>query len=128
MSVIVTFGYQKARSVGGVAELLVPWDVDRIIDVRLKRYSANEEFSLRTGPNLEAAGFAYVWAPDLGNDAYKTGGVVIRRIEAIETVLLPDLRAGRTVALMCACWSARDCHRARVAAEAAERLPGVEVR
>ncbi len=128
LGTLVTFGYQKVKTTDGLAALLDGASVDLIVDVRLRPYSGNRTFSTGTRANLEAVGWQYAWAPDLGNLAYKTGGIAIRNIETIVPAVLSPLRQGRTVALMCVCYDARECHRRTISDEAARRLPGLVVR
>jgi uncharacterized protein (DUF488 family) len=128
LGTLVTFGYQKVKTTDGLAALLDGAAVDLIVDVRLKPYSGNRTFSTETRANLEGAGWQYAWEPDLGNLAYKTGGIAIRNIETIEPAVLAHLRQGRTVALMCVCYDAKGCHRRTISDEAVRRLPGLVVR
>jgi Protein of unknown function, DUF488 len=124
---LFTIGYAGLLGAGGLRERLAGEAIDTIVDVRLHAYSHNRAFSRATRLTIEAAGFRYVHLPDLGNLAYKTGGIAIRNIEAIEEVL-DELRAGRSVALFCACPRYQDCHRRELAIEVERRAPGVDVR
>jgi uncharacterized protein (DUF488 family) len=123
---LFTFGYQQLRGTDDLRRLLEGTDVETIVDVRLSPWSSNRAFSLDTRATVEAAGCQYVHLKDLGNLAYKTGGVQIRNIEAIETVL-ELLRAGRSVALFCVCPQPEGCHRAVLVEEALRREPGLRV-
>jgi uncharacterized protein (DUF488 family) len=123
---LFTFGYRGLRGAADLRHLLEGTEVDTVVDVRLSPRSDNRAFSLRTRATVEAAGVAYIHLPDLGNLAYKTAGIRIRDLEAIETVLTM-LRAGRTMALMCACREPGGCHRQTLAEEATRREPGLRV-
>lgn len=123
---LFSFGYSGLGGADGLRALLQDTPVDTIIDVRLSPWSANRAFSVDTRRTVEAAGFAYVHLPDLGNLAYRTGGTQIRNMDAIDEVLA-ILRAGRSAALLCVCAEPEGCHRQVLAEEALRRLPGLKV-
>lgn len=126
LGVLYTLGYGGISSAEGLRRLIDGTKIEVIFDVRLHKYSYNLAFSHRTDVTVNEAGVDYVYLRDLGNLAYKTGGTQIKDIDAIERVLA-ELRAGRNVALMCACPKYGDCHREDLAWEAARRLPGLRV-
>lgn len=122
-----TFGYSGMTSHLDLAELLGGTGVDVVVDVRLQPFG-RAPFNGPTATRLlvEDAGLRYVHTKDLGNLAYKTGGIQIKNMEAIENVLAM-LRAGRLVALMCVCPNPIACHRRTLAEEAIRRMPGLPV-
>ena len=126
LGVLCTLGYSGLRGADDLRALLHDTPVDTIVDVRLSPYSGNRAFSTGMRRTVEAAGFAYVHIPDLGNLAYKTGGTQIRNLEAIEAVLMM-LRAGQSVALLCVCAQPKDCHRWTLAQAALDREPALRV-
>jgi len=122
---LATFGYSGLLHALALREFLGS-DVDIVVDVRLRAWSSNPAFSAATPRTVEAAGYEYMHLPELGNAEYRTGGMRIANLEAIETVL--DLvAAGQTVALMCACADLATCHRLVLAEEAIRRVPSLEV-
>ena len=124
---LFTLGYQGLGGADDLRRLLEGTGVDTIVDVRLSPWSGTRAFSSRqTHVTVAEAGLGYVHLPGLGNLAYRTGGIEIRNIEAIETVLTL-LRAGRSVALMCVCPQPEGCHREALVAEALRREPGLRV-
>lgn len=123
---LYSLGYAGLTGPADLRALLRDTPVDTIVDVRVSPYSSNRAFSMGTRRTVEAAGFAYVAAPALGNVLYRTGGMQIKDIEAIEDVLA-YLRAGQSVALLCVCAKPKGCHRSTLAAEAVRRLPGLRV-
>ena len=118
------FGYRGLRP-ADLPVLLEP--VDLVVDVRLKKYSADRAFSTWTHQTIEAAGCRYLWAPALGNLDYRTGGIRIADLEQLEPLVLDPLRSGTNVALMCVCRAVAECHRATLIEAAEERMPGLEV-
>jgi hypothetical protein len=118
------FGYKGLRP-ADLPALLEP--VDLVLDVRLKKYSADRAFSTWTHQTIEAAGCRYLWAPALGNLDYRTGGIRIADTGQLEPLVLEPLRSGTNVALMCVCPDVAECHRAKLIEAAEERLPGLEV-
>ncbi|MHB8958477.1 MAG: hypothetical protein ACYDAN_02510 [Candidatus Limnocylindrales bacterium] len=123
---LFTLGYAGLRGPDDLRRLLEGTPVSTIVDIRLSRWSRNRAFSGLARQTVEAAGLRYLYVPDLGNLAYRTGGIQIKDVDAIEEVLaLVD--AGEAVGLMCACRQPQGCHRADVADEAARRRPGLQV-
>lgn len=124
---LLTFGYQGLGGAGDLRRLFEGTGVEAIVDVRLQPFG-RVPFRGPTATRLlvESVGLSYVHLPDLGNVLYRTGGIQIRNLEAIESVLTM-LRAGRSVALMCACARPEKCHRLTLAEEAVRRLPGLQV-
>jgi len=121
---LYTFGYSGLRDGDDLRELLG----DRaplIYDVRLHVYSGNRAFSLTTRATVESAGYRYGHLAGLGNVAYKTGGIKLKRPWDI-AILVDALRVG-DVAIMCVCADATTCHRRTVAELARSLLPGLEV-
>ena len=123
---LVTFGYTGLRGPADLRDLLRDHGVSVVVDVRLRPWSTNRAFSVATRRTVEEADFEYVHARGLGNVAYRTGGIEIADLDAIEDVLA-ILRAGRGAALMCACSDPTECHRSVLAEEAARRLSGLRV-
>jgi uncharacterized protein (DUF488 family) len=123
---LVTFGYRGLRESADVRDLLHGHGVSIVVDVRLNPWSNQRPFSAGTRKTIEDAGFRYVHERGLGNLTYKTGGIEIADLDAIESVL-DELRGGGTVALMCACAEPAGCHRSVLVAEARRRLPGLRV-
>ena len=126
VATLFTLGYSGLRDADDLRRLVKGTPITTIVDIRLLRWSGNRAFSMLTRQTVEAAGLRYLYVQDLGNLAYRTGGTQIRNIDAIEDVLT-RLRAGESLALMCACSRPEDCHRTDVAEEARRRLPGLEV-
>ena len=122
-----TFEYSGMTSYLDLAELLEGTGVDKIVDVRLRPFG-RVPFNGPTAARLlvESAGPAYRWDQRLGNLAYRTDGIRIKDIEAIGDVLV-ELRAGRSVALLCVCPNPIGCHRWTLAEEAVQRMPGLRV-
>jgi uncharacterized protein (DUF488 family) len=123
---LVTFGYAGLGSARDLSRLLADADVDVIYDVRLTRWSGNRAFSTGVRSTVESAGFKYVPCDALGNLRHRSGGIEIKSIEAIQSVL-GEIRDGRTVALMCACAEAGQCHRSVLVDEAIRREPRLTV-
>lgn len=124
---LFTLGYSGLRGADDLRRLITGTGIDTIVDVRLSAWSSSYAFSVGgTRRTVEAAGFAYVHLPDLGNLRYRTTGIQIKNIEAIEDVLAL-LRAGHSVALLCICQRADGCHRQVLAEEAVRRMPGLKV-
>jgi len=124
---LYTIGYARLRTADDLARLLAGSAVDTIVDVRLQPFG-RAPFS---GPQatrllVESVGSAYRWDQRLGNLAYKTGGIRIKNVEAIEDILAMLLE-GRSVALLCACAGSESCHRLALAEEAVRRMPGLNV-
>lgn len=126
LGTLYTFGYSGMRGSPDLRDLLQGTLVETVIDVRLSVWSGNRAFSTATRHTVEDAGLVYVHDKDLGNLAYKTGGIEIKNIEAIEYVL-DRLRAGDSVALMCVCPTPRGCHRWTLASAALDREPDLKV-
>ena len=121
-----TVGYQGLTGPADLREILEGTGVSTVVDVRLSPWSRNRAFSLATRATVEAAGFRYVHEKGLGNLGYKRGTIEIADIERVETVLAL-LRAGESVALMCACREPEGCHRSVLAAEAVRRQADLQV-
>ena len=127
LGALLTFGYQGLTGPADLAELLEGTGVDTIVDVRLQPFGrAPFNGPTASRDTVEALGIAYRSDQRLGNLAYKTGGIEINDIEAIEDVLA-ELRAGRSVALLCVCPNPIGCHRSTLAEEAIRRMPGLRV-
>lgn len=121
---LYTFGYAGLRDGDDLRELIgdrAPF----IFDVRLHVYSGNRAFSLKTRATVEAAGYQYGHLAGLGNVAYKTGGIELKRPSDI-AILVDVLRQG-DVAIMCVCADPAICHRRTVADLARSLLPGLQV-
>ena len=127
MGDLFSFGYAGLRGADDLRHLLAGTGVETIVDVRLQPFG-RVPFNGPAASRLliESVGPAYRWDKRLGNLAYRTGGIEIKDIEAIEDVL-DDLRAGRSVALMCVCANVAECHRRVLAEEAVRREPGLRV-
>ena len=124
---LFSLGYSGLGGADDLRRLLAGTGIDTIVDVRLSQWSRNRAFSSRqTHVTVAEAGLSYVHLPGLGNLAYKSGGIRVRNIEAIETVLAA-LRAGRNVALMCVCPQPEDCHRLTLCEEAVRRMPDLQI-
>ena len=124
---LLTFGYQAIRTPEALGTLAASEGFTTVVDVRMSRYSGLRPWSLGVRSTIESVGLAYVWEKRLGNRNYKSGGpIVIDDIEAVETVLRL-IRAGESVALMCACASPANCHRRVIADECRRRLPELQV-
>ena len=124
---LYTFVYSGIRGPADLDDLFFGYGVDQVVDVRLRPFG-KAPFN---GPRASAdtcsrAGVAYRWDQRLGNLNYKTGGIRIKNIEAIEDVL-DALRAGDSVALMCVCPIPDQCHRLVLCEEAIDRQPGLRV-
>jgi uncharacterized protein (DUF488 family) len=121
------FGYATLDSPKALRELLGD-SVEEVIDVRINRYSRIPAFSTKTEQTVEAAGYAYVALPELGNAGHRDGGpmrlVDPRQVSAIVELL----RVGRNVAVMCACANPKTCHRRMVIELARRAIPELEVR
>lgn len=123
---LYTFGYQGMSSSVDLRRLLAETDCSTIVDVRLKVWSGNREFSMATRRTVEEAGLVYSHVPALGNLAYKTGGIEIKDISAIDP-LVDRLRQGESLAFMCVCPSPKSCHRSELVAVALDLLPSLRV-
>jgi len=122
-----TLGYSGMNSAVDLAELLRETPVDTIVDVRLRPFGKAPFDGPRASQHtVEALGIAYRWDQRLGNLDYRTGGIRIKDIDAIEDVL-DALRAGQSVALLCACREPEGCHRSVLAAEAVRRQADLQV-
>lgn len=120
---LFTLGYAEVLGPDDLRQMLEWCDIDTIVDVRLQPWGRVPFRGPReTRATVEAVGLEYLHLPDLGNLLYKSDGIQIRNIEAIETVLTM-LRAGRGVALMCVCPRPEGCHRSFLAEEAVRREP-----
>jgi uncharacterized protein (DUF488 family) len=122
---LLTFGYARLRGPDALGALLAPHGVGLVVDVRLRRASRLPGWS-RPKALVEASGHEYAWAPGLGNELYRSGGVRLADVEQVEPVI-DRLRHGINVAIFCACARVDDCHRRVVADEIVRRLPDVEV-
>lgn len=122
---LITFGYTGMRGHDDLRARLGD-DVGTVVDIRLNAWSGNRAFSMTTRDTVQKAGYAHLHLSDLGNADYKTGGMRIRNLDAVETVI-DLLAAGQSVALMCACPYVADCHRRLVADEISRRVPQVRV-
>ena len=124
---LFTFGYGSLGGADDLRRLVGGTPIDTIVDVRLSQWSRNRAFSSRqTHVTVAEAGLSYVHLPGLGNLAYKSGGIRVRNIEEIETVLTM-LRTGHSIALMCACPRPEGCHRLTLCEEAVRRMPDLQV-
>lgn len=124
---LYTFGYARFRTKGDLARVLAGYAVDAVVDVRLQPFGrAPFNGPQATRSLVESVGSAYRWDQRLGNLAYKTGGIRIKNLDAIEDILAMLLE-GRSVALLCACAEPEGCHRLALAEEAARRMPGLKV-
>lgn len=124
---LYSLGYSGLRGADDLRALLHDVPLHTIVDVRLQPFGrAPWNGPTATRRLVEAAGYRYAAAPDLGNLAYRTGGIEIKDIEAIEDVLT-YLRAGQSVALLCVCAQPEGCHRWVLAEEAVRREPGLRV-
>ena len=126
LGTLYSFGYKGLGGSDDLRRLLEGTDIETIVDVRLSVWSGNRAFSLRTRDTVEGIGLRYVGMRALGNLAYKTGGIQIADIEAIE-VVLEYLRTPANVALMCVCALPDHCHRLALCEEAVRRQPDLRV-
>ena len=126
LGTLYSFGYQGLGGSDDLRRMLHGTLFETIVDVRLSVWSGNRAFSVATVRTVGAAGFEYSHLRDLGNLAYRTGGIQIKDIEAIE-VVLGRLRAGESVALMCVCALPDECHRLTLCEEAVRRMPDLQV-
>lgn len=117
-----SFGYSGIRSADQLRTVLE--GVDLVVDVRLSQRSRLPLWGHATPDTILATGRRYEWLPDLGNTAYKTGGIRIADITQVDTVLA-ELRARVNVALMCVCSDAATCHRSVIVAEILRREPSL---
>jgi uncharacterized protein (DUF488 family) len=117
LGILYTVGYRR-HSPSELRQVLP--GVELVVDVRRRAWSGNPAWSTRTRQTIETLGFRYRHDPRLGNLDYRTGGIRVSDIDAIEDVLT-ELRAGTSVALMCACSNVTSCHRRSLAAEAQRR-------
>ena len=124
---LFTFGYRGIDDADALRRLIGGAPIADIVDVRLRPFG-RRPFNGPTACQalIESLGPTYRWDQRLGNLAYETGGVQIKDIEAIEDVLA-ELRAGRSVALLCVCPNPIGCHRWTLAEEAIRRMPGLLV-
>jgi hypothetical protein len=125
---LFTFGYSGLCSADDLRRFLAGARIDTIIDVRLRPWGR----SPFNGPVpsrflIESVGPAYRWDQRLGNLGYKRGTIEIADIAAVADIV-DELRAGRSVALLCVCAKPESCHRLVLAEEALRRLPGLRVR
>lgn len=116
---ILTTGYagRTASEMNGLAII----NEGVVVDVRLKAFSYNPEFSKRH--LKEALQDRYVHAPALGNLNYRQpeNGVQIADMEAgIRQIRALEAAGHKTAILMCACKSGKRCHRAQIAAQLRE--------
>ena len=123
---LYTFGYATVRTTEGLRELLDD-KVDLVMDVRINRFSGLIPFSKRTQETVEAAGYAYVWVKELGNAGHRRPGPMRLVDPSAVKVVVDELRAGRNVALMCACANIWHCHRRLVSELAREAIPNLDV-
>jgi uncharacterized protein (DUF488 family) len=123
---LYTFGYAELRTGQGLRELL-DGKVDLVVDIRINRFSGLIPFSKRTQETVESAGYAYLWVKELGNAGHRRPGPMRLVDPSAVRVLVDELRAGRNVALMCACSSIWRCHRRLVVDLVRKALPQVEV-
>ena len=124
---LFTFGYSGIDDADALRRLIGGAPIADIVDVRLRPFG-RRPFNGPTACQalIESLGPTYRWDQRLGNLAYETGGVQIKDIEAIETVLTA-LRTGRNVALMCVCPQPEDCHRLTLCEEAVRRMPDLQI-
>ena len=124
---LFTFGYSGIDDADALRRLIGGAPIADVVDVRLRPFG-RRPFNGATACQalIESLGPTYRWDQRLGNLAYETGGVQIKNIEAIETVLAA-LRAGRNVALMCVCPQPKDCHRLTLCEKAVRRMPDLQI-
>lgn len=110
---IFTCGYTSTKPAwwqGAAAKLDLT-----IIDTRISPASRNPTWNRDCLQEL--LGNRYLHVPQLGNRNYKNGGAIaIVDLEAGLKLVMPYLRTGRSVLLMCACTQHESCHRSVVAA------------
>jgi uncharacterized protein (DUF488 family) len=124
---LFTLGYAEVLGPDDLRQMLEWCDIDTIVDVRLQPWGRAPFNGPRAArATVEAVGLRYLHLRDLGNVLYKSDGIQILNIEAIE-IVLTMLRAGHGVALMCACPRPEGCHRRFLAEEAVRREPGLHV-
>lgn len=124
---LFSLGYSGLRGADDLRRRLEDTPVGTIFDVRLQPWGRTPWNGPRATRRLvEAAGCRYVGVPALGNLGYKRGTIEIMDIDSIERVLT-DLREGQSVALLCVCAKARDCHRWVLAEDAVRRQPDLRV-
>jgi uncharacterized protein (DUF488 family) len=123
---LYTFGYATVRDREGL-RLRLDDLVDLVIDVRINRFSGMLPFSKRTQETVEAAGYEYLWLKGLGNAGHRRPGPMHLADPSQVQVVVDELRAGRSVAIMCACPNIWRCHRRLVSQLAREAIPELEV-
>jgi hypothetical protein len=102
LGTLYTFGYATVRDGEGLRQLLDDL-VDLVIDVRINRFSGLLPFSTHTQQTVEAVGYAYLWLKGLGNAGHRRPGPMRLADPSQVDVVLDQLRAGRNLAIMCAC-------------------------
>lgn len=89
-----------------------------VIDTRISPISRNAEAWNKEA--LQALlGNRYVHVRELGNRNYRGGEIAILDLPRGTAQVVPYLRSGKSILLMCACTSHHTCHRTIVACELA---------
>lgn len=114
---LLRLGYAGLGGAEDLRHRLAGHPVDLLVDIRYSRRSRIAAFrGEATRATVLSAGIReYAAEPRLGNRRYREPG----RVELVDPSaidsLLPVLRRGGTVALMCLCRSSEHCHRRQVA-------------
>jgi len=116
MATIYTLGYSKVKVED--LEAIVQRDELLIVDTRFNPYSPNPTW--RKGALAKRFGTHYVHIHAFGNKLYKAGGIEIVDLAAGVSQVLPILRDGISIVLLCACPDVTTCHRRVVSAALAE--------
>ncbi len=106
---------------------LADWGADLAVDIRLNPWGWRPEYSRgRFLDGLRTAGIPdATHRADLGNRAYKTGGMDVPQ-SGVEW-LSERLAEGLTVAIICACRTSADCHRRHIADRLVQRFPSLSI-
>ena len=121
------FGYAGLEGAPDLRKLLGD-EVDMVVDVRIRRWSGILAFSTAAEDTVEEAGYDYLWVPGLGNAGHRIKGPIRLANPDSVALVVSALRAGRNVALMCACTDGRRCHRRLIMDLAREAIPRLQIR
>ena len=117
---LYTLGYSRHRTAEALAQLARTHGFTTVIDVRFRPWPPQPKAI------VEVANLHYLWDRRLGNTEYKTGGIRIVDIEAVESIL-ERIREGESVAIICTCADSESCHRRVIADECRRRVPELQV-
>ena len=128
--VLVTIGY-GGRGVGDFVGVLQRAGVQLLVDVRISPRARVPGFSKTALARvLVSNGVAYRHVVALGNASrHDPEDAPLRLVDEPRglSILEAELEAGRVLAIMCACRSWADCHRAYVAEQMVQRRPALRV-